>query len=243
MVAQTDLLAFVNADVLLGPDFVLAALGCFAHGPTREVVMVGMREDCGHEGKSNLQDVAGRPGDDPFTAVKSTFNCTPHPPTGKDYFVFSRGFWDRKGGLPPFGIGWKQGAAYDNFLMEVALHHGVVVDASAVVGALHINHPKLHLDARGRRRKVTSDQMLNLRLSREALERQGLNRSLALRGLITDAPLLLCPGPCEGRSRKMRIVVRSSSEICDARQDKCENVNINRRHGRLGATLPWIQYR
>ena len=212
--APTDILAFVNADVLLGPSFAVAALACAVDD--RALVMTGARRDCAPPRSLSSAAAwerlsAARQSSDPFAAAASTFRCTPHPPTGKDYFVFERGFWDRAGGIPAFGIGWKQGAAYDNFLLELALRRGEVVDASAVVDALHIDHAKAHLDSHGRRLKITPDQMLNLRLSRAALMRHGVNQSQALRGLTTDAPLLLCPRACAGgdeEQQALQIVAR-----------------------------------
>ncbi len=65
-----------------------------------------------------------------------------HPPTGMDYFVFSRGLW---GDVPPFAIGR---TVWDNWLVYRArARHASVVDATERVTAVHQDHDYSHLSA------------------------------------------------------------------------------------------------
>jgi len=65
-----------------------------------------------------------------------------HPPTGIDYFVFSRGLWKY---IPPFAIGR---TTWDNWLIYGARDRSAaVIDATNVVMAIHQNHDYAHVSA------------------------------------------------------------------------------------------------
>ena len=128
-VASYDLLAYVNADIILMSDF-LQAIGNVSHQAER-FLMVGQRWDVAIE----------QPWD--FDAPNWEANIRSHvqkqgglhPKTGIDYFVFPRGLYDT---VPPFAIGR---TAWDNWLIHYARRRSaIVVDATESVTAVHQDH-------------------------------------------------------------------------------------------------------
>ena len=128
-VAGHDLLAYVNADIILMSDF-LQAIGKVSHQAER-FLMVGQRWDVTIEQPWDFEapdweiNIRSR--------VREQGNL--HPKTGIDYFVFPRGLYDT---VPPFAIGR---TAWDNWLIHYARRRSViVVDATASVTAVHQDH-------------------------------------------------------------------------------------------------------
>ncbi len=131
--ATQPVLCYINADIILGKDF-LAAVRAVADLRKRFLV-VGQRwnldvkekiyfTDPDWEGKLRDQvRVQGRLED----------------PSGIDYFIFRRGLW---GNIPPFAIGRTM---WDNWLIYQARARGAeVIDATAELLVIHQNHDYGH---------------------------------------------------------------------------------------------------
>jgi len=130
--ASHRLLCYVNADIILLSDF-LPAVRCI---PFRRFLMVGQRWDLDLDQPWDFDhsDWEGRLRE----YVYRRGNL--HPPTGMDYFVFTRDLW---GTIPPFAIGR---TTWDNWLIYGARVRGAaVVDATRAVMAIHQNHDYAHI--------------------------------------------------------------------------------------------------
>jgi len=123
--ASHDLLAFVNADIILMSDFMKAVASLSGWG--RPFLMVGERwwtdidrpVDFSPRWEDWVRSVPGQRG----------------RRDGMDYLVFTRGVFTS---IPPFAIGR---LAYDNWLIWAARKRGVaVVDATRVILAVHQGH-------------------------------------------------------------------------------------------------------
>jgi len=133
--ASHDILAYVNADIVLGSDFVDAAetaKAAFKGGP---YLVVGRRTDVRTRGGQEQNITA--------CDVEAGSCGRLHPATGKDWFVFSRaGVFDDSTRMPPFSLGR---TIWDNWLVADALRRGIpVIDASDAVLALHLEHGYEH---------------------------------------------------------------------------------------------------
>lgn len=136
---ETPLLGYVNADVILLPDF-LIAVEDLDRQVAGDFLMIGRRtelalEAFSFEGTSDYEaleksvDQRGRLG----------------PVVCKDYFVFRRGQYSD---LAPFSVGRGN---WDNWMVASAKERGVpVVDATQAITAIHQNHDYAHV--RGGRR-------------------------------------------------------------------------------------------
>ncbi len=127
--ASHDLLAFVNADIILMSDFMKAVASLSGWG--RPFLMVGERwwtdidrpVDFSPRWEDWVRSVPGQRG----------------RRDGMDYLVFTRGVFTS---IPPFAIGR---LAYDNWLIWAARKRGVaVVDATRVILAVHQGHDYKH---------------------------------------------------------------------------------------------------
>ena len=126
-------LCYVNADIILLPDFLTAveALG----SQLDNFLMVGQRWDL----------AVGEPlefsaGWDAKLRVWLKQEGRLHPPAGSDYFVFPRAL---RLNMPDFALGR---AGWDNWMIFSARAGGVpVVDASATVTVVHQDHRYDHL--------------------------------------------------------------------------------------------------
>jgi hypothetical protein len=131
--ASGDVLAYVNADIVLMADFCAAAARVSAR--RRAFLMVGRRTDLDIAGRldfgegweARLRDRAAREG-------------RLHSHEAIDYFVFRAGLWDE---IPPLAVGR---ASFDNWLVRQARDLGAaVVDATPVVLAVHQDHDYGHV--------------------------------------------------------------------------------------------------
>ena len=126
-------LAYVNADILLFPDFVNCARGV---GEALECfLMVGRRWDLRVEEPLRF-DPEGQ------TALKQRLLTEGrlHARTGSDYFIFPRACFQQ---IPDFTVGR---AGWDNWMIYHARVQGwSVVDASADLQIIHQNHDYSHL--------------------------------------------------------------------------------------------------
>lgn len=132
--AAHRLLCYVNADIVLLPDFLEATRRVAA--VRRRFLMVGRRWDLdvseqlpleGDEWERNLRRRVSEAG-------------TLHPPWGSDYFVYQRGMI---GALPPFAVGRP---GWDNWMIYRARSRRIpVVDATACTLVIHQDHDHGHV--------------------------------------------------------------------------------------------------
>ena len=131
--AANDLVTYVNADIILLPDF-LAAVERTA-GRLAKLLMVGRRWDLDFEDTIDFAD----PGWEADLRRAVHARAVLHKPRGIDYFVFRRGLYRE---MPPFAVGRTM---WDNWLIYSArAQHVPVVDATAAVTAVHQNHDYSH---------------------------------------------------------------------------------------------------
>jgi len=127
------LLCYVNADIILTDDFMRAVERVFHR--KRHFLMIGCRWDVNVAKPLSFESDWAK-----LLQSYVVEHGQRHPPTGIDYFVFSRGLW---GDIPPFAVGR---AAWDNAMVYRARIQGAaVVDATEVVMAVHQNHDYSHL--------------------------------------------------------------------------------------------------
>lgn len=150
--SSSPLLAYVNADILLLPDFLELALRLVAI--REKFLVVGQRWDldlrqpveftAGWEGK--LRELVQKVG-------------RLHPASGSDYFLFPRQcFVD----VPPFAIGR---AGWDNWMIFEARRRGwPVVDASSSLLVIHQDHDYGHLPG-GQPHYRLPETAVNIRLA------------------------------------------------------------------------------
>jgi hypothetical protein len=195
-VARHPVLAFVNADIVLLPNFPAAV----AQLPPEPFLMVGQSRNVPIEERIafDAPGVADR--------LEALWRAgSPRGPFAMDYFVFPR---DLYGDLPPFVVGR---ARYDNWLVWCALKAGArVVDASVYVTAIHQAHDYSHVpgglrethygpEARENRRLAGWSRYLHLHsildstheLKPEGIRRRGFPRAPLLRQLALRLTLRL----------------------------------------------------
>jgi hypothetical protein len=131
--ARSDLLAYVNADILLGADFPAAARA--AADRRGRFLMVGRRWDLDF---ADAIDFANPGWAEEIRALVRARGIL-HEASGIDYFVFRRGSWPD---IPAFAVGRTM---WDNWLIWKARVSGMaVIDATACVTAVHQNHGYNH---------------------------------------------------------------------------------------------------
>lgn len=131
--SDSPLLAYVNADILMLPDFVSGARALQAGG--KPFLGVGQRWDL--EVTEALEF-----GDDWPVMLQRRIkeHGSLHPPAGSDYFIYPRGCFER---MPAFAIGR---AGWDNWMIYWARREGwQVVDCTAEITIAHQNHDYSHL--------------------------------------------------------------------------------------------------
>ncbi len=137
-IASHRLLCYVNADIILMSDFLMAVervkkwLFLFLGRP---FLLVGRRWDVAVDEAWDFTKVDWQ---DMLRARIATSGIL-RSDWAIDYFVFSRGLW---GKIPPFAIGR---TAWDNWLIYAARLRGApVIDVTKVVSAVHQNHDYAH---------------------------------------------------------------------------------------------------
>lgn len=133
--SSTRLLCYVNADIILLPDFLTAVRRI----RLRRFLMVGQRHDLDVDGLIDFE--AGDVGERLLDRVERLGSL--HQPAGSDYFVYPRETpWD----CPPLVIGRGR---WDNWIIYRARALGLrVVDATDVTRVIHQNHDYAHIAAR-----------------------------------------------------------------------------------------------
>jgi hypothetical protein len=131
--SESPLLAYVNADILLMPNFVEVARKVAAQ--VEKFLVVGQRWDL--EITEGLTFSAGW---DQRLQKDTQIRGSLHAPSGSDYFIFPR---DIFADMPPFAIGR---AGWDNWMIFQACEKGwPVIDATQDLMIIHQNHDYSHL--------------------------------------------------------------------------------------------------
>lgn len=130
--AETESVCYLNADIILLPDFLTAARDVARR--KRQFLMVGQRYDL---------DITERLRFDPGWHVPLRHAIEAHgqlgDPTHIDYFVYNRRLWRN---IPPFAIGR---FCWDNWLIyEARRRHVLVIDATPSITAIHQRHDYRH---------------------------------------------------------------------------------------------------
>ncbi len=151
-ISTSPLLAYVNADILLTPQFITTASQVFCH--FKQFLLVGQRYDL--DLQHPLDFSAGW---DTRLLADVQARGRLHPPAGSDYFIFPRAcFTD----LPGFAIGR---AGWDNWMIYHARRQRMpVVDASASITVIHQDHDYSHLP-NGQPHYRLPESSANLRLA------------------------------------------------------------------------------
>jgi len=131
--SESPFLAYVNADILLTPDFL--RITKLVASQIKHFLIVGQRWDL-----DVTQPVVFDEGWDQNLRERTKQEGNLHPPAGSDFFIFPRThFMD----LPDFAIGR---AGWDNWMIYKALQSGWhVVDATSSLMIIHQNHDYGHL--------------------------------------------------------------------------------------------------
>lgn len=131
--ATGDLLACINTDIILLPDFNLAAER--VSQLEKEFLIVGQRWDLDvREELDFSRDWVERLENEIKTRARR------HPRGGSDYFLFPRNVFQF---IPPFAIGR---AGWDNWMIyEARQRHWKMVDGSADINIIHQDHDYSHL--------------------------------------------------------------------------------------------------
>ncbi|NCA11920.1 hypothetical protein EBR56_08970 [bacterium] len=133
--SRADLIAYVNADIMLLPDW-RAAVNRVAEVVSGDMLVIGRRTD--------LDVIAPIDVADPLARIDLLDRATrvgkPAARVCKDYFVFRREDFQH---VPPFTLGR---AFWDNWMVHDARARGVpVVDVTECATAVHQNHDYAHL--------------------------------------------------------------------------------------------------
>lgn len=170
-IAKNDILAYVNADIILTSSF-MRAVELIKN--EKDFLMVGQRWDLDLKEKINFQN----PNWEEDLKKEVLKKGKLHPKTGIDYFVFKKGFFKE---IPPFALGrtvWDEWLLYDSWRRRAK-----IIDATQVTMVIHQNHPYL----------TRENQIFNPWKSKEA------KRNLKLAGgyrhcfTIADATHILTP--------------------------------------------------
>jgi hypothetical protein len=132
-ISSSPLLAYVNADILLTPQFATTASQVYCQ--VKQFLIVGQRYDL------DLQQLLDfTPGWDLRLIADVQSRGRLHPAAGSDYFIFPRSCFTN---LPDFAIGR---AGWDNWMIYHARQeHLPVIDASPSITAVHQDHDYSHL--------------------------------------------------------------------------------------------------
>ncbi len=131
--SASPLLAYVNADIILFPEFLQAARAVSA--ACERFLIVGQRWDL-----EVTQELSFGPGWEAALRERLQSAGKRHLRAGSDYFIFPRKCFEY---IPDFSIGR---AGWDNWMIYEARRQGwAVVDATPDVDIIHQNHDYSHL--------------------------------------------------------------------------------------------------
>lgn len=151
-ISTSPLLAYVNADIVLTPQFVTTAFQIYCQ--LKKFVVVGQRYDL------NLQQTLDfDTGWDTRLLADVQSRGRLHPPAGSDYFIFPRTCFTN---LPEFAIGR---AGWDNWMIYHTRTQRIpVVDATLSIPVIHQDHDYSHLP-KGQPHYRLPESSENLRLA------------------------------------------------------------------------------
>jgi hypothetical protein len=131
--STSPVLAYVNADILLTPEFV--SLSRKVADQTHTFLIVGQRWDLDIRQPLDFNhDWAAR------LLFDTRARGRIHPPAGSDYFIFPRHCFTK---IPDFAIGR---AGWDNWMFyQARMNHWPVIDASSALTVIHQDHDYSHL--------------------------------------------------------------------------------------------------
>jgi hypothetical protein len=127
--ATQPILCYINADIILGSDFLPAVR--MAAGVRGRFLMVGRRWNLDVEEQIDFSDPAWE------SKIRDQVRARGRleDPSGIDYFIYRRGLWSN---IPPFAVGRTM---WDNWLIYNARTRGAaVIDATDVLEVIHQNH-------------------------------------------------------------------------------------------------------
>lgn len=133
MVSIAPVMAYLNADIIVSPEFLTVIR--IIRQRFEEFLVVGSRIDLDLRETIQFQDGWLQ---DLYTKVDRDGQL--HKPSGSDYFVFPRGLFDD---IPPFALGR---AGWDNWMLYAGRKSRIpVIDASGTIRIVHQNHDYAHL--------------------------------------------------------------------------------------------------
>jgi len=138
-IAKNDILAYVNADIILTDDF----LKNVSKIKIEKFLAVGKRWDLDIKENINFD----KPDWERILRERVVKEGVLHGPAAIDYFVFPKGLWKK---IPSFALGrtlWDNWLLYDTWISGVPL-----IDVTKVVKIIHQNH-KVHIP-QGQRKNV-----------------------------------------------------------------------------------------
>ena len=137
-----DLLLYINADIIVWDDIVLALEACAAQ--FEKFLMVGRRTNLGLPGPIDCEKYRLR-----WRAAEAIRRGELAHPCGCDYFGFTHGLWPE---IPPYAIGR---TTFDNWLIWSAVEAGdPVIDVTEAVTVVHQNHVSPNLARLGPDAKI-----------------------------------------------------------------------------------------
>lgn len=161
-------LACVNADILLMPDFITAALD--AAKQAERFLLVGQRWDLDVRDRLDFS-----PGWPKRLRERAKTQGKLHRASGSDYFIFPRPCFEN---MPAFAIGR---AGWDNWMIYAGRRNGwPVIDGTPSIMIVHQNHDYSHLPG-GQPHYKLPETFENVRLAggkRTIFELQDVNRRL-----------------------------------------------------------------
>ena len=132
-VNESPLLAYVNADILLLPDFLENAR--IIQKLAESFLTVGQRWDL-----DVRESIGGSSGWEEILLADVRSNGRLHPPMGSDYFIFPRACFQH---VPDFAVGR---AGWDNWMIYEGRREGwKVIDATGSITVIHQDHDYSHL--------------------------------------------------------------------------------------------------
>lgn len=128
--AKYDILAYINADIILMSDFLEGVKRCL--GSFDKFLIVGQRWNLDIKEYIDFKN----PEWEECLRKRVKKEGKLEGPSGIDYFVFPRGAF---GEIPPFAVGR---TLWDNWLLWKAAMLGIpIIDATGVITIIHQNHP------------------------------------------------------------------------------------------------------
>jgi hypothetical protein len=132
-IATQPLIGYINADIILGRNFMDAVRVLSA--VERPFLAVGRRWDLEFGEVVDYSD----PGWEESLRSRVDARGTMHAETGIDYFLYPRGFW---GSIPPFALGR---TLWDNWLiLDARRRRAMVIDTTEAIWAVHQKHGYNH---------------------------------------------------------------------------------------------------